>query len=476
VPRRDAVPPTLHRDALRLLGARGCPVCRDGVRAEERFLVAFAIELHGQAAMLEALRRSLGLCPAHTRAVLAHPLAHYIMRTVFEDVTAEAIVRMRDRHRRTKRPCPACESRGSLEAWATYVVVRTLGVSEVRGAYLDHGGLCLPHALAALSDAAGITAVTILQGLERQFLRLDAGELLGLLGGEDRDAATRHRLRPRLAAALPTAPPGNRQPATLSDVTERLRVAACPICLAGGTMADLYLRWLEEAFRDPHRAPAGLDLWLCPMHLHDLWILAPASAAHVAQVERDVALGAVRQAAAMLAELPPAGPVARARAAAKAIRLRWTNPAVGPRPPVLLPLLRRRRSMERDALAPLRAPPWCRACAAAAGAEARASARLRVALSDPRVVHRFSRSHGLCVHHALQLPAEVRSDLLFTLTETRLGLLSWELAEAGRKSSWSARYEPRGGEQTAWLRAAGHLDGHTFLGGPAVVPPSGGPG
>ncbi len=108
----------------------------------------------------------------------------------------------------------------------------------------------------------------------------------------------------------------------------------------------------------------------------------------------------------------------------------------------------------------------CTACRVSTEAEAREQALLAAAIEEPSLRSCYRRSLGLCVRHAREVEAYgPRSAWVWETVAGRLRVLGWELEEASRKAAWAARHEPRGPEATAWLRAAGQLDGRVFLGG-----------
>ncbi len=105
----------------------------------------------------------------------------------------------------------------------------------------------------------------------------------------------------------------------------------------------------------------------------------------------------------------------------------------------------------------------------AAGQYVQGQCRLLLAgLRLPPVAAAYERSHGLCLRHVLALTGNCESlPLVRQVAVGWAGLLSAELREAKRKEAFLARHEAPGPEASAWLRAAGFLDGAVFLGGPA---------
>jgi hypothetical protein len=78
----------------------------------------------------------------------------------------------------------------------------------------------------------------------------------------------------------------------------------------------------------------------------------------------------------------------------------------------------------------------------------------------------YERSPGLCLRHLERAVEAWSPDAVAIATRVatgRVALLRWELAEAGRKSAWTARYEPAGLERSAWVRALTTSVGSTIL-------------
>ena len=83
-------------------------------------------------------------------------------------------------------------------------------------------------------------------------------------------------------------------------------------------------------------------------------------------------------------------------------------------------------------------------------------------LDEPQYKELYKRSHGLCLEHLLQAieigPPEVVKELLEDQAE-RLTALEWELNEFIRKHNYIYAHEPKGEEQTSWIRAMERLVG-----------------
>jgi hypothetical protein len=89
--------------------------------------------------------------------------------------------------------------------------------------------------------------------------------------------------------------------------------------------------------------------------------------------------------------------------------------------------------------------------------------RLLAVLADAEGRRAFERSYGLCLHHAAPLleragTPDLRRSIAAILL-ARVKVDRWEVEEYLRKQSWDVRHEPKGAEETAWLRASSRLAG-----------------
>jgi hypothetical protein len=402
----------LRPDLLVELGRRGCLACNARDEALERYVTWFAIESHAEPATLAGLRGSLGFCPPHARRLLAVPRADAALRTPYSAIVRAARALLDDPA--TAAQCPACAVVDGAELRSLQRLVDELGDRDVAAAYGAGDGLCLPHLEATLRFAPFATARTLAAPLA------DAEELRF---GSDPDANARAACRARV-------PQPTRQSATtIERLIERLEHDACPTCLAAGRAERRYLTWLtHEAAHRTDALAVSLE-GLCPSHLHDIadaglrgWVVAVQTRARQAEIQK------------MLRAPAPSAP------------RRWP----------------RRASVDEWREALLR-PRVCPACRAANTVERRESELLAVTLGDHRVAHRYVRSHGLCVWHALGTTASIVRDV----AAVRLETIGWELEESLRKTGWDFRHEPQGPEADAWRRAPALLDGATYLGAPA---------
>jgi hypothetical protein len=437
--------------ALRLLESPGCPACRAGATAEERWVFAFVTEHYGAPATLAELGRALGFCPSHSRPLLARVEAPWVMRTAYAAVVAAALERLNGaRAAPPPAACPLCRSRRTSEHATIAFLTEALARRPVSEAYRAAGGFCLPHAVIALGRARAAEALVVADTLIEALGAADGeATLVERLAGRDPDRAARRALRARLGPPPPACDAAHARQSATAALRARLRVAACPTCLAVGRAEQRYLAWLaREQRRDPG-ALAAEGLWLCATHLHDLLEEDAAAAGWVAALARFRVQGELWRLRAVLSRPDGHTPLGRLRAAARA-------------------LVPSRSRAVAAAVAPVVRERPCAACHAARTTEEREAALVVAALHDGPLARRYERAHGLCARHVLALADSSRTSLPARVLDARLRLLAWELEEAGRKSGWSARHEPAGAERTAWCRAAALLDGRVFLGAPAT--------
>jgi hypothetical protein len=458
-----------HATLLPELREIGCPACRRGEFADERFVFGFVYEHHNDGRTLDALRASLGFCDVHTRRLLSHQDAPHVMSLVYAEVVAAAVARLRAGHPADggTQPCPMCLSGDTSRRAFIRALAGAVGDPDVGNAYRGSDGLCLPHLREALADASHETAAALLRDLATRLRTPDEPPaLIERLAGRDTDRGARRLARIRLREAF-------RNPAgrpTLESLRARLAVEACPTCAAGALAEARHLAWMG---RESRSHPSNLVVegsWLCPRHLHDLvekdgetarWVAARLRA----DIEWDLARSEDR-----LERVP-----------ARTLRGRWRQireraahepgdePRKGGRAAEAVSWLARRRGPAlRSALAPLLQERACATCRVVATAEARETDLIMAGLLDRPIAARYARSHGLCLRHVLALPDDRPAAVTRRVLRARLAILAWELEEAGRKSSWSVRFEARGDEVTAWRRAPAQLDGRNYLGAPAA--------
>ncbi len=403
--------------------------------AERGFFSWFGIESYGEVAVQVGLRAAMGMCPAHSRRLVDELGEGKLM----DAVAGQALDGARDALSGALRPgrCPACEAVAVAVDNAQHQVEGRLRDPATAARYGEHAGLCLPHFLAAIRI------------LERPALRIIADRLLvtlsdapGLeaLAGVDPDPPRRMARRGRLTDHEPRG-------STLEDLCARLSVETCPVCASTGLIERRYLDWYAHETRAGGDSPATDAGEMCSAHLHDLARCEPAAALGAVGHTRAIRGDELQQLLDSLAQ-PPAAPRRGRRTGGD--DLDWS----------------RRR---------LLAPRPCPACHACAGVEGSQLELVSTALALPPVRDCYERGHGLCVRHALRVPADRAAHLSKRHADARVRVLAWEVAEAVRKQVWAYRHESSGLEHDAWLRALVQIDGRVLCGAPARSEHAAGP-
>jgi hypothetical protein len=431
-------------------------VCRFAGKAEDQFFSWFAIESHSSPDMVKQLRAALGMCPAHTRRLLEGEIETEILTSVYREVAQTAVARID-----TGDPsgaCPACASEQFNVDYALTGVLRALADPALARRYVDGGGLCLPHLLAAAPTAPPSELRLVCDTLAA---RLEERPEIAALAGLDRDAVNRAGWRAR----LPDRESSRSKPRdSVEALLERLAIDACPACLLGGEAERRYLSWLV-AEQLEHGQVFGNDPGeVCSAHLADLAVLdadtAAAAASHSAagwSAELSVVSAELGLPAAGSADRGRGGSRRRADAGQPRGLRRWAAPATP------------RRASESDGAARVRltGDHLCPVCRAVAVAQRRELALLAAALKLPAVADAYRSGHGLCARHVLKVTEEESASLPRRHVAARLGVLAWELQESSRKQGWGSRHEPKGPEASAYLRFIAQVDGHALIGAPA---------
>ena len=288
--RVSPVPPVLpFGSAFGLFDHPGCPACRHLAEATEEYLRWLALEGCRDVGVLNRLSASRGLCPAHTRGLLAEPGAipglvlayRYVVGAAVGDIAARPTA------------CPGCEHAACAADWLFGYLLGEATRGD-RRTYKQHGGLCVPHLRRAAVARRGADILWLVRFM---IARLTApSPSLDLLAGQA-GAAT------LLASSSPTG----------EDP------AICAVCAAEA-----------EAARSERDSAAG-DC-LCPQHLHDAVtaagseapdLLAEQAALHAARLGQVVdgrasSLGNYLSVRALRALADPDCPVCRCSAAASA--------------------------------------------------------------------------------------------------------------------------------------------------------------
>jgi hypothetical protein len=279
--RRSALGPG-RAELVGLLAHRGCPLCGTLAEAEDRWFSWFVIESYTFPEVIAQLRASAGLCPAHTRRLLEAGSPPRVAAQVARLVVAGTLQRLRAPVPRG--PCPACRSLEATATNATRVLVVAFG-DPAAEAVRSSAALCRPHAIAVLAQAPPATALDAARTTVAQVTAAtsaSAGPDLLLVTGLDRDRPVRAALRGTLPEDAPTA--SGSATGTLARLRHRLRIAACPVCLAAGQTERRYVDWLAEETGAATVSPVHEATSLCPGHLGDLAEVAPAAGAAAARL------------------------------------------------------------------------------------------------------------------------------------------------------------------------------------------------
>lgn len=198
------------------LAQPGCPVCWEMERSSRHYLARVLREHKGSQEVWARLRQNWGLCPPHTRGLLAEEaqtIRGFSAATLYRWLT-ETLLREagrlgaggsrpgRGRFRALLKPsagCLACQQLGEYERAVTGGLVRTLSSGEpptVREAYLRGDGLCLPHLRIALDVAEDPDTADLLTEHFCDQLQALAGRLDAFLEAHTADGAVRRTVDP----------------------------------------------------------------------------------------------------------------------------------------------------------------------------------------------------------------------------------------------------------------------------------------
>lgn len=420
---------TVGAEPAGVLPGPGCPACRSVQEAERGFFSWLRIESYGELKVQEQLRAAMGMCPAHSRRLIDE----VGKGNVSNAVAGAALEGARDALRGALRPgpCPACDAAAVAGEHAVHVIESGLRSLATARLSMERAGLCLDHFL----KAARVLEPSTLKVLaERLLATLTAGGELEVeaLAGVDPDATRRAALRERLTEQGSGG-------GTVEDLCALLSVDACPVCASAELVERRYAQWFVAGCRtddDSLRTDAGE---MCAAHLHDLSHCGPDALRFALQRKRAARTSEMEELLDTLSQAP--GTARRGRRAGG-------------------------EDLER-ACKRLLSARTCPACHARAGVETRQIELVSTALALSPVRDRYERGHGLCVRHALRMPADRGAHAARRCADARVGVLAWEVQEVVRKESWAYRHEPDGPERDAWLRALVQVDGRILCGCPA---------
>jgi hypothetical protein len=423
-----------------LLAAEECPVCRYVAEVDGRFLGWFALGGHADASMITRLCESLGLCPRHTRGLLAQPGAdarltpvyRYLLRAAREYLTSGEPPRM---------ACPACARDVDGAGRALDTLLAGLQEAQVRDRYTSLGGLCVPHVRAAAGHAGRRDAAWL---ADIALSRLASGQasFAMLAGATDPDAEVRAGLRSGLTVIEPRTAA---ESAAAGERAGRCGVACVVCCAAAKVERDCLIGITGLPGSEEPQGIRACEL--CAAHLQDAWAQAVGARAGAGASPRDLSSGLLVSLREDAMSWLGRDAVARSGLA------------------VMNPLSRRRR------IRPGSGPAECPVCRAAQSAAQQHLSALGAAPGPgmpPSMGAPGPGEPGVCVRHVFSL-RELNSGAGAVAARraiSRADQLVAGLEEAFRKRTWAHRHEARGHEMSAWRRAAALIDGRVYGGGP----------
>lgn len=487
------------REVLGVVIGSGCVFCYRERKVLKQFFFWYLHEGYGEPDNLERMSRSHGLCPEHTRRLLAEGLPQTIA-SIYAPLLSEAI---RDLHRAghevrafrepeqiaaslaPKGRCPACAVRDRNVEYLAHSLQATLYDAEVREA-LERTpfAICWPHLLESAPEFGWeelrFLVDTTIQNLDKAKARLgsdksateDPDSPAAMLWGssEDEEPHGHHSTREQVAHPSSSSGADAAWSPTVAELRRRLSEPGCPVCRSQRRALEGYFDWLSAEVSEPgHRWRDALEL--CPEHGQAFARRGDEDAAlRLANAVRGHRARELEKLAAALRSKPPERLLTRLaeipdrvrekRAASDEQRRQtlrselWTALVKASKPPEkILPELRE----------PAFRVHHCPACRCLETAAARTCDLISRALADPETLRIYQKSDGICFRH---LPRTVgfstdpaALDALLRTQKVRLEMLQWEIREYQRKQSWTLRHEPKGPEQTVSRRSATRYTG-----------------
>jgi hypothetical protein len=482
-----------------------CWICEQAVSEVGRDFFWFTSEQYYEPGVVDTLRLAHGFCPTHTRhflqtgaksvitAVYSY-LTWYVIKQLYaaRDILSQKKPKQSSRDlcleaAEALRPqgiCPMCATLQKGEEINIHALTHTLALVDVRGAYENSPGLCLPHFRQVANQAEWDTAVYLNADMRGRLhskvpLQGSTTALLEQTIGVDRVRSLRRgapsrELRPALyrkqhgsESYIDLGKPDLLWSPTFEQLLTQLAEPGCSVCNACDRGVQQYLVWLALEMESKW---AGSDSWeatyhVCPSHLWALYAAGYDQAAmRVGEHSVQEWIERLNRLAFELNLRPSERALERLRQGLRT----WCgayNPDVGresegPRSrwkkakAVLEPPKHRLDSLRAIAFR----ADLCQLCAHVQTTTRQRLDLILRALEDPAGRKAYHAGSGLCLRHCVEAAnlAEVPAALAELLSAQigRLRLLEWELEEASRKVSWSVRYEPKGPESDAWRRAA----------------------
>ena len=469
-----------QRQFVEELTTGSCPACTRRTSFDLKYRTWFALERYQYQELQTALTDSLSFCPEHAdylcrdsggRSALVY-VHELLARRMLDTLDERDLERFQPE---TRAPCPACESRAKTADRAVYFLRRGLEGSGSEP-YGDPGVCCFPHFRTLTHDT---TPNLVPDLLRSQLAALRAAEHAldeteAIPNDESDDAVARalnvsvgHEPVIFILPRSSSEPTGMSSRDPVEEFTQMLGDGrCCPICLEVGRAWREWVAWLDDH--------AGSD--------KDISDLLPSCREHawgcVRQGGPDLAYAVARSALA-----PPLERVSKAldslddsAEGATDASDYWdqsthleTDGAGDARDRFAERINGRIRTVSRRlpfggdrrierALDVLDLPIGCPVCARLETAQRLAIDLLLALLEQPRYRDAFADGYGLCFHHfgdaLAHTPRLDVQEILVDVEHAKLQRLRWELREAQRKSSWDARPEEKGIEQTAGWRAA----------------------
>ncbi len=481
-----------------------CWVCRHAVNEVHRDFFWFINEQYYEIGMIDKMRLAHGFCPTHTRQFLQTG-ARSVAVTVFSYLTWYVLIRLnmardllvrgdskQDRRQlcvqaaAALRPpgiCPMCESMRKGEEANLHMLIDTLVLGEIREAYQQSPGLCLPHLRQAGLRAEWDTLVFLSNDLQQRLRGKTVSgasttSLLEQAAGLDKERSLRRRrsaahaepnrgvkeTRVEMYIELGNAPyPWS---PTFEQTVTALAEPGCLVCRACNREVNVYMAWLAKEMETQAIQSNTWELsWrVCPSHLWELAVGGHERAAMVlAEHMTEDWLVKLDRLNRGLSTRPPARWLKRLGDGFRAWRGRYDPDGSEPerqRSPWNKAKLALESPQER--LDSIRAISFraeaCQACIHIETITMRQLELILRVLEDPAGRKAYHAGWGLCLRHCVQ--AARLADVPAALTEllsaqiARLRVLEWELQEASRKDNWSVRYESKDSETEVWRRAA----------------------
>jgi hypothetical protein len=468
-------------EILGLLRGPGCMFCEEEGRQLQNFYFWYLAEQYFEPYSIEHMQRSAGFCRRHTARFLALAPSSTVAR-VYVWMLPPYLERLRaleaapfGRHAACVEAlhptagCSACLLERDGCRSRQLRLSAALQDADVQAALERSAAVCLEHFLGLAWTLGWTDLRSATRGQLAVWPKAGLAPPLARLKGTDLDASLRRR--PEEPAAEPSRPwmagagaaedgPWQAWSPTLEALRQLLGRPVCPVCEMRHRALHQYFGWLEQEISAQSLSRWQDAVWLCRLHAWDFatgW--GPAAVRKLSDATAKHWHAQLTRLAQTLDQPPPANPLARMRGWHSPGQLRAALAAALRRPSTVLAELRERLLRRHE----------CPACRAAGTAARRMTELVAVGLGDAETRNAYERSSGLCYRH-LPLACEAVRDgqQLRTLAATqraRLEVLQWELDEALRKESWSARHEERRAETSAWRRAAAQISGSGLNGG-----------